>query len=151
MVVDWTDLDRESYENMSMRETVRGVPAPYGGGATERLTKKQLATLVLIYQADTGGFGQIRHYPEHPGRSGMAMPSPSVPETLDEKSFASVGDRRQVSRRTGRGRNGFEKKKEGGYVSARQSDDVLDALARKLGFDSRVDDGLGGFMAAVLE
>ena len=98
---------------------------------------------MLIQASGTGGYGQIRSYPQRP--RGGDMPSPSVPETLDEKGFVDVGDKRQTSRRTGRGPSGFEKKK-GGYVNAYASDDVLDALAQKLGFDSRFSDRMAKYM-----
>lgn len=148
MAVDWSDLDRESFAGMTPRETVRGVPGPYDRGP-QSLTQKQIATLVMICNSSTSGFGQIRDYPSRRGGR-SAMPSPSVPETLDEKGYADVGDREQVSRRTGRGPTGFEKKTEGGYVNAYQSDDVLDALARKLGFGSRFDDDMVDFMRQIL-
>jgi len=151
MAVDWADLDREKFAAMSPRETVRGVPQPGHGNTATSLTKKQIATLVMISRSSVSGFGQIRHYPERPGRRSGAMPSPSVPETLAKEGYVSVGDRRQVARRTGRGPSGFEKKQEGGYVNAYRSDDVLDALAEKLGYGSRFDENMTAFMKSQLE
>ena len=131
MAVDWSDLDRQKFSAMTSRETVRNVPKPRSRGTTS-LTKKQLATLALIYNAGSSGYGQIRDYPARSG--GRDMPSPSVPETLDKKGFADVGDRKNPTR----GRTGnMSRRMEGGYVNAYQSDDVLDALAKKLGFSGR--------------
>lgn len=152
MAIDYDDLDREKFEAMGFRETVRGVPSPSYGTDTDSLTKMQVCTLVMIYDSGAGGWGQIRRYPERPSRRlrDGYMPSPSVPETLDEKGFADVGRRKQVRRRTGRGPGGFEKKTEGGYVNAHQSDDLLDELAEKLGFSGRFDDDLVDFVEGLL-
>lgn len=138
---DFDSLTVEKLREMGFREMIDGIPSTKFVLETERLTKTQLCTLALIYDAGTRGFGQIRDYG---GRSNLAngtyIPSESVPKTLDEKGFATVRERKQVARRTGRTSSGFEKKKEGGYVNAHNSSEVLNEIAEQLGFDGKTDD-----------
>lgn len=133
-------LTVDDLRSMGFRETIDGVPSPEYLTETTRLTKTQLCTLILIYDARTKGFGQIRDYALNSLANGTYIPSESVPKTLEEKGFASIKRRKQVARRTGRTASGFEKKKEGGYVNVRRASDELDAIARQLGFDGRTDD-----------
>ena len=151
MAVDYDDLTRETLEEMSYRETIQGVPCPEYGTDTESLTKTQLLTLIMIYNTDVRGYGQIRDYRGGTLAKGQYIPTESVPRALDEKGYADVGEKKQVSRRTGRGPSGFTKKKEGGYVNAYRSDDVLDEIAEKLGFDYRHSDDLVEYARGLLK
>lgn len=151
MAVDYDNLTAEKFSEMGYRETVQGVPDPYSGENTESLTKTQVLTLIMIDNSGTKGYGQIRHYSGHTLAAGNYIPTESVPRTLDEKGFAKVKRKKQVSRRTGRTSSGFEKKKEGGFVNCYSSDDVLDEIAQKLGFESRLDDGFSDYAVEQLQ
>lgn len=149
MAVEYENLTREKFENMGYRETVKNVPKASLSG-TEDLTKTQILTLIMIDNSTTRGFSQIRHYTSGRMGKGVYIPSESVPNTLDEKGYVRVGRKRQVSRRTGRGATGFEKKKEGGYIKSYSSDDVLDDFAQKFGFKNRFDDDFHDFAIELL-
>jgi hypothetical protein len=142
MSIEYENLTQEKFREMGYRETIRGVPAPLLKEKTENLTKTQILTLIMINNHSTRGFGQIRDYGSWTIGNGIYIPSESVPKTLDEKGYVDVERKKTVSRRTGRTESGFEKKKEGGYVNCYTSDDVLDGIAQKLGFDNRFSDGL---------
>lgn len=151
MAVDYDNLTAEKFKEMGYRETVQGVPDPYSGENSESLTKTQILTLIMIDNSSTRGYGQIRHYSGHTLAAGNYIPTESVPNALDEMGYADVGRKKQVSRRTGRTSSGFEKKQEGGYVNCYSSDDVLDEIAQKLGFEGRLDDGFSDFAVELLQ
>lgn len=134
MVVHYDDLTRDTLGEMGFRETIQDIPAD-SIMRDETLTKLQLLALVMIQNSGTKGYGQIRHYRSGGDTlvNGAYMPSKSVPRALEEKGYVSITEPKQVSRRTGRGSNGFEKKKEGGYVRA-SNIDSLDDIAGELGF-----------------
>lgn len=151
MAVDYDNLTIDALDEMGYRETIQNVPCPDYTTDSESLTKTQLLTLIMIDNSSTKGYGQIRHYTGMTLAKGNYIPTESVPRALDEKGYAKVKRKKQVSRRTGRTPSGFEKKKEGGYVNCYRSDDVLDEIAEKLGYDGRHDDGFHDMAVQMLQ
>jgi len=149
MVIQFDDLTRETLTEMGFRETIKDIPVD---GLTQdgTLTKLQLLTLVMIENSSTSGYSQIRDYGGiNTLANGAYIPSKSVPRTLEDKGYVSVTRPKQVSRRTGRGVNGFEKKAEGGYV--RTMNDSLDEIVDKLGFQSPHSDEFVDFVIGLLQ
>lgn len=149
MAVNFENLTRDRFKEMGFRETVQEIPGSFGRDG-EPLTKLQIATLALINNADVHGFAQIRDFNARTTGSGVFIPSESVPQTLEEKGFVSIRQRKQVARRTGRTSSGFETKLEGGHIRVTANDE-LDMIAEQLGFDSRFDDDFIEFARDVMQ